>query len=1152
MASTSPTHYYPSLRRLCLTGITLMTISLPRPFPVSLTSLLASCLVVLFQPTAATAFQSAAEDLYVKSVRPLLRAHCVACHGALRQEAGLRLDTAVLIRRGGTTGAAVTAGDAASSLLLQRITASDVSQRMPPEDSGEALSAEQIEHLRSWINSGAAGPADEQAEADPREHWSFRPVQRPAISLTEPSAAVDPIEFLLQSKRSERGLEPLPEAPRELLLRRLTFALTGLPPTAEELAAVRQDPRDDWYEQAVDRLLADSRYGERWARHWMDVWRYSDWWGLGDQLRNSQKHIWHWRDWIVQSLNEDLAYDEMVRLMLAADESHPNSPAHLRATGFLARNYFLFNRPQWMDETVEHVGKAFLGLTMNCARCHDHKYDPIEQQDYYRMRAFFEPYHARLDVIAGESDLERNGIPRVFDAFPETPTWLYVRGDEKRPDKSTAIAPGVPSLFEFSPLQIKPVRLPVEAWEPQRREWVGAAYAAAAEQKLRSAESALASARQVFETARTAPRQLRLTAPENQPELTIIDNFQTLDATRWKLVGGDWQHGPGLLRQRNSGMTRAVLRLQSAVPRDFEAIVRFTIEGGTQYRSVGLSFDASPGDPLQDSVADYHEQNVYVSAQSPGSKIHAAWNSGGRWNYPPGAAMRNLPIEVGREYTLRLQVRDRIINASLNGIPVLACSSPVERRSGVLQLTTFDAAVVVHEFQFAALAETVPLHAAGSLPAEVSLSAVDPELAAIELAAAEAAVQVAAANLSEVRSRWNAWQAIWKESPADVCTAAHASAIEARRTAAIAQAKLDLAAARREHYKSAADRKSAAAAAVGAAEAAVKSAEAALATPIPPAEPLPEFVGARWTATRFLSSGTDDPAPKFLAESTGRRTALAEWITDRRNPLTARVAVNHIWMRLLGQPLVPSVFDFGRKTAAPVHSELLDWLAAEFMEGGWSMKRLQRRIVLSAAFRRSSQLPAGDARLAADPENEFYWRRVPVRMESQVVRDSLLAFAGTLDSTQGGPAVPMSEQAGSRRRSLYFQHSNNDRNLFLTMFDDALVTDCYRREQSIVPQQALALSNSRLVLENAPLIAERIAASMPVLAASTDDAAFVRAAFRWLLAQEPDADETAACERALVAWRQLPEAMQQGDPAAFARTRLTEVLLNHHDLITIH
>ena len=224
----------------------------------------------------------------------------------------------------------------------------------------------------------------------------------------------------------------------------------------------------------------------------MDIWRYSDWWGLDDQLRNSQKHIWHWRDWIVESLNHDTPYDEMVRLMLAADELYPNDLGKLRATGYLARNYFLFNRDQWMEETVEHVSKGFLGLTMNCARCHDHKFDPFQQADYYRMRAFFEPYHVRLDVVPGESDLARDGIPRAFDSSVDTPTYRYIRGDEKNPDKSKVIAPGVPAVLAFAELDIKTVSLPHEAWQPERRPWVLDAHVAAGRKRLEVAESEFA------------------------------------------------------------------------------------------------------------------------------------------------------------------------------------------------------------------------------------------------------------------------------------------------------------------------------------------------------------------------------------------------------------------------------------------------------------------------------------------------------------------------------------------------------------------------------------------------------------------------------------------------------------------------------------
>ena len=196
--------------------------------------------------------------------------------------------------------------------------------------------------------------------------------------------AGNPIDILLQKNRAVRSLKTQPLAERSILIRRLYLDLIGLPPTRAQL----NDQRP-WGE-IVDELLNNPQHGERWARHWMDVWRYTDWYGLGAQLRNSQKHIWHWRDWIVESLNQDKGYDRMIQEMIAADELAPEDANALRATGFLARNYYLFNRTTWLDATIEHTGKAFLGLTLNCAKCHDHKYDPITHEDYYRFRAIFE------------------------------------------------------------------------------------------------------------------------------------------------------------------------------------------------------------------------------------------------------------------------------------------------------------------------------------------------------------------------------------------------------------------------------------------------------------------------------------------------------------------------------------------------------------------------------------------------------------------------------------------------------------------------------------------------------------------------------------------------------------------------------------------
>ncbi|NBV45999.1 MAG: DUF1549 domain-containing protein, partial [Planctomycetia bacterium] len=441
--------------------------------------------------TAAGASSPAATASH-STVRTLLSRRCQACHGGLAKQANLRLDTTAGMLSGGDSGAAVNPGVPAESLLLARVSDPDPARRMPPPGEGEPLSADEVDQIRAWIAAGCPAPPDEQPEADPRDHWAFRPVQRPPLPGPEGG---HPIDRFLAAARARAGVGPVAaEAPAEILVRRVYLDLIGMPPKPEDLAAIVTVRADGWYERLVDRLLADPRHAQRWARHWMDVWRYSDWWGLGDQLRNSSPHIWHWRDWIVESLAADVPYDEMVRLMLAADEFHPDDPARLRATGFLARNWFLFNRTPWLDETVEHVGKAFLGLTLNCAKCHDHKYDPVRQTDHYAFRAFFAPYHVRLDAVPGETDTQRDAIPRVFDGEPEAPTFLLVRGDDARPDRDHPIAPGVPALFGVPLPPIEPVPLPPWAHQPERMPWVVEAHLAAAAKRVTAAEAAVAAA----------------------------------------------------------------------------------------------------------------------------------------------------------------------------------------------------------------------------------------------------------------------------------------------------------------------------------------------------------------------------------------------------------------------------------------------------------------------------------------------------------------------------------------------------------------------------------------------------------------------------------------------------------------------------------
>ena len=431
--------------------------------------------------------------VYNDQLKPLLAVRCFSCHGSLKQEAGLRLDTVEFMLKGGDSGHGIVKGDPDASLLLARVSEPNPALRMPPEDEGDPLTVHQLGMLRAWITANSPTDPNEKPEADPRDHWAFVPRVRPTV----PTVAVksdwlkNPIDAFISYVHEKNNLVPQPQADRAILVRRLFIDLVGLPPSAEELAAIDSDTSPDWYAATVDRLLADPRHGERWARHWMDVWRYSDWWGLDEEHRNSQKHLWHWRDWIVESLNRDTPYDEMVRQMLAADELYPDDPSKLRATGYLARHWFSWNRTQWLDETVEHVGKGLLGLTMNCSKCHDHKYDPIQQVDYYRMRAFFEPYHVRLDVVPNDMDLKRDGIPRVFDGVLEAPTYLFVRGEENKPDKSHSIEPGVPAIIAFKDLTIAPVVLPTVAYYPERQPWIIDAQLDAASRAVELAEAAL-------------------------------------------------------------------------------------------------------------------------------------------------------------------------------------------------------------------------------------------------------------------------------------------------------------------------------------------------------------------------------------------------------------------------------------------------------------------------------------------------------------------------------------------------------------------------------------------------------------------------------------------------------------------------------------
>ncbi len=998
------------------------------------------CMVLAF---LADARVGGAESVdYARQVKPVLKERCLACHGALKQKGGLRLDTGASIRQGGDSGPSVEPGEPSEeSLLIERVSETNLAQRMPPE--GAALTAEQIANLRAWIEQGAKSPEGETPEADPRRHWAFQKLERPSVpqgSLR--NEARNPIDAFMAREYERRGLTPLPSASPQVLLRRVYLDLIGLPPSREELHAFLNDPSDAAYAKVVDRLLDSPRYGERWARHWMDVWRYSDWYGRRavPDVTNSYAQIWRWRDWIVRSLNDDKGYDRMVQEMLAADELAPANVDGFVATGFLVRNWYRWNYNSWMKDNVEHTAKAFLGLTVNCAHCHDHKYDPITQEDYFRLRACFEPLELRHERVAGEADPGpfpkydygkayppiTSGMVRVFDEKIDAKTFLYVRGESRNvmPGRPP-IPPGAPAFLDRGAMKVEPVALPVEVYYPGFQPSLQ-------REAIAREEAAVATAEQAWQKAR----------------------------------------GPA-----GAALRAAIARATRAAAQACSHPLLFTLKlSGVANQTWKLSRRAS---------WKGHERKTHPSQVAGEERSDALRNS-------PGIPLRGLEDS--------------------------ASATPGPWKSLV-------------QTAIQGLVNTwVPLRAD------------------------EAQLASARAHLAAVKARVAADDARYGRTQGD-SAALSRSAARAEHLAALAQAEADWA--RAEKARHAADLKvktdpkarAELAAAMTQREAANKAKEAARAN--------------------LAKEGTDYTplSPVYPPKSSGRRLALARWITGRENPLAARVAVNHIWRWHFGTPLVATTHDFGRNGKAPTHPELLDWLALELMEpstsgnSSWSMKALHRLIVTSTTYRLASQGTESSiqANRGADPENQAYWRFPLARMEAEVVRDSLLHVAQELDATTGGPDIDFAQGLTSQRRSLYFTHHGEAKMPFLELFDAPDANECYRRTTSVVPQQALALTNNDWLLTLSQTLATRLWENAKTSAAHDVDREFITSAFEQILTRLPSAQE----ERISAAFLQKQAELfaRAGSAASSteavagpvkARRDFIHALFSHHDFVTIH
>lgn len=1126
-------------------------------------------------------FASDANEHYLQHVKPVFKERCFACHGALKQEAGLRLDTGSSIRKGSASGSIIKPDDVAGSALLQRLTSHDDFERMPPE--GSPLSPAEIGAIAEWIQAGATSPPDELPEPSPDEHWAFvSPKPQTVPDSDKTSFPWNDIDRFLLHRWQQQGVQPTPNADPATRLRRLYLDLTGLPPTPQQILAFEQSPTIEHWRAEVERLLSSTAYGERWGRHWMDVWRYADWYGRRQNMdvRNSAPQIWRWRDWIVQSLNDDKSYARMIQEMLAADEIAPQDDSTWPATGYLVRNYYSLNPNEWMRHNVEYTGKAFLALTFNCAHCHDHKYDPIAHDDYFRFRAFFEPLGIRQDRVVGEPEpplfepytyagsrkVVRTGMVRVFDERPDAATVFYTGGDERNvvPDRDP-ILPGVPGFLAASMPEITEVSLPAPGWYPAARrnlqqhllEEQQAAVDAAMQQRDRvvgqqnNTEEVAAQLPAVI-TERRSALLAAVKRSEQSPDSGALQGQQSLvlDA-----VGGGRIVLHQTVDQLPQTTNETCVAFRCLILQDGHFNFQLARDAEKHLTALYVGFrngqirSYQPGGFTEFVVADYRKPDggwrpinlqvelllrpnddiaqlrvrVVATDRMIVDDVEVALNG---WD---GCTDANQPITLDCHSGTRVVIDSVFIGDKQNAVrsdfesPLFSVGQSISGKSGWTRHSASSGSAF--ETVSATAADVQVLNAMGelrqvypdwlSLLNEVDLARLRLNAAMGRLMATEATI--AADNLLD------------GSQDAPVFREAAAVARKAQRQADLFEARLAAATAYvspatdgTEHSPSNADESKSAEAIDKALEALLKAEEQA--------------------ARAEVNSTTDYEklSPVFPPKSTGRRTALAMWMTDRSNPLTARVAVNHIWMRHFHVPLVETVFDFGRNGKPPTHPALLDWLALKFMDHGWSMKSLHRLIVNSHAYSLSSNPTDGAESISADPQNRLLWHFPQGRMEAEVVRDSVLAISGLLDRSVGGPPLSNEQAMTTHRRGIYYERFPEDggADALSAAFDVADPTECFRRTETIVPQQALALSNSKLIHAASEALSEQ-------LQSITDDQQLTNEAFLRILTRRPVTVEVQTVAEFLRQQRALL------DDESAVRTSLIRAIFNHNDFVNI-
>jgi len=1017
--------------------------------------------LIVDQPAASLPPASLKKVNFTTEIQPIFAASCLNCHGSKKQKGGLALHRKASAMAGGDDGPVIVPGKSLESRLIRYVGGLDDDHPMPPEGAGKPLTPDQISLLRGWIDQGADWPDDSRSgSSETSDHWSFRRPVRPELpEVPDPSWARNPIDRFVLARLDREGLKPSSEADRTTLIRRLSLDLIGLPPTIAEVDAFLSDDRPDSYEKLVDRLLASPHYGERWGRRWLDAARYAD---TNGYEKDRERSIWPYRDWVIQAINADMPFDRFTVEQIAGDLLPNPTTEQKIATGF-HRNTMI-NEEGGIDveefrfaslvDRVATTGAVWLGLTVQCAQCHTHKFDPITQREYYRFLSFFdnvdEPEIAIPDpAIASrraEIELQIQALEATLaDRFPdhdEGRTW-----EVARPMKADAQSP--------AHLEIQPDGSILATGSTPLSD----RYEVEVEADL----SRVSSIRLEALTDPSLPNQGPGRAPNGN---FVLSEFEVKDA----------QGQPVKLSGAEADGSQSGFDVRGAIDGDPATGWAVDLGGGrlnknhtASFRIVGQPFPEGRGRltfRLDQPYGGRHTLGRFrialgrePSGQSGDRRARLeakrkAWESSLKLTH--WSAVAPSTVVSAKQATMTV-LDDRSVLASGDkpNNDVYKVEIPVDRPEPI---TAIRLEVLPHE----SLPENGPgrahLFSVGNfLLTEVEAALVSPDGQRSQ----PSKIRDASADFEEtgrparqtidgkVDTGWSIGGAVGKPH---AIVFRMAEPIQARPGSRLLltlhQFTIHQTTIGRFRVSTTTDPDPPAASGLPAdveeialiptdrrtSEQATRLERDFLSVAPEMAPAIAEIAKLRRSKPAFKTSMVLRERPKNQTRTTRirkrgeflqptdpvspgipsvlhrlpegpepDRLKLARWLVAPENPLVARVVMNRAWQAFFGRGLVATVEDFGVRGERPTHPELLDWLATEFPRQGWSMKAMHRLIVTSATYRQASQAPP--ALLARDPRNELLARGPRFRVDSETVRDIALVVSGLLDPTIGGPSV---------------------------------------------------------------------------------------------------------------------------------------------------